>query len=152
MAQRPIATQLFSYGAVGTVNTVVDVVMFFVLVSLSTHAVAANTLAWLSSMVGSYVMNSLSTFADQSGGKLRLRDFLLFFAIALGGFAASTVALIVAMPVAPLWLAKGAGVIVSFLITFVLARTIVFKAGLSTARKRDKEFHNEGRSSLANVV
>jgi putative flippase GtrA len=52
--------------------------------------VAANLISWLIAVTGSYVMNSMTTFAAESGRKLRLKSYATFLLAQVAGLVANT--------------------------------------------------------------
>src|SRR5690606_21697418 len=68
-----------SFAAVGVVNTLVDFAIFAAAVTLlEWPLVPANVLSWLVAVTGSYVMNSYTTFAAESGRQLTGRAYGTF--------------------------------------------------------------------------
>ena len=68
--------------------------------------IAANVLAWMVAVTGSYVMNSYVTFAAESGRKLRWKAFFAFAAAGILGVIANTATLVVAADFMPVVAAK----------------------------------------------
>src|ERR1700676_3862275 len=86
-----------SFGLVGVVNAGIDFAVFWP----ATHAlglskVPAKVVSWMVAVSASYVMNSLITFAAESGGKLRWRAYGAFVLSGVAGMVASVVALALA--------------------------------------------------------
>src|SRR5262245_28387784 len=99
---RAIRMKVIIFGLVGVINTLLDYVVFLVarsVLSLSTAAlamlaaladschcatpgsillIASNLIAWTVAATGSYIMNSLITFATESGRRLRWCDYITF--------------------------------------------------------------------------
>src|SRR5947207_154757 len=68
-----------SFAMVGLVNLVVDFGVFsFAYFKAGLPILVANVIAWCVAVSGSYVMNSLTTFAAESGRQLRVKDYLMF--------------------------------------------------------------------------
>jgi putative flippase GtrA len=90
--------------------------------------VAANTLSWMVAVSGSYLLNSIITFAAETGRKLRWSPYFIFVASGLG-WLANTAALLVATKVLflPVWLAKLLAVMASFIVNFSLSHFVVFR-------------------------
>ncbi len=64
----PSVLKALSFALVGVVNTAVDASVFFLLLAYVTSSlIAANVAAWFVAVTGSYVMNSFTTFAAESG-------------------------------------------------------------------------------------
>ena len=130
--------QMFRFGLVGVVNAGVDAAVFFTAVAVLTHTVVAalhpdwililaNACSFAVAVTCSYVLNSRFTFARHAGGKVSLRDYLLFVASQIAGFVAHTAMLVAAAKFLPLPLAKLLGIGVGFVVNFTLARAIVFR-------------------------
>ena len=91
--------------------------------------VAANTVSWIVAVTGSYIMNSSITFAHETGRKLRWRAYAAFVISGIAGWLANTTTLLVAAQVflLPVWLAKVAAVMASFVVNFSLSHFVVFR-------------------------
>lgn len=89
--------------------------------------IAANVVAWLVAVSGSYVMNSLVTFAAESGRKVTWRAYLTFAAFGLLGLLADTTALFIAKSFLPVMLAKLFGVGAGFIVNFSMSHFVVFR-------------------------
>ena len=88
----------------------------------------ANGVAWIIAVTNSYLMNSLTTFAAESGRRLRVKDYGIFVASQVGGLIANTLtvyALTAFMLQA--WIAKLAAIGVTFLVNFSLSHFVVFR-------------------------
>jgi putative flippase GtrA len=139
--ERAVLFKAISFGLVGLVNMSVDIVFFslgcFVVVLLgyasSIHDVggvpliAANTASWCIAVSGSYVMNSMVTFAHETGRKLTWRSYGTFIASGLFGLIVSTVVLLMAKYHMPLWGAKGCAILAGFIVNFSMSHFIVFR-------------------------
>ncbi len=92
--------------------------------------IAANTIAWIVAVTGSYIMNSSITFAHESGRKLRWRAYATFVISGIAGWLANTATLLVAAEVllVPVWLAKAVAILASFVVNFSLSHFVVFRA------------------------
>ena len=127
--ERAVALKALSFGMVGVVNTVVDAALFFLAIGyLTSSLVLANVLSWLVAVSGSYVMNSFTTFAAESGGRLSWKSYLTFVASGIAGVVANTTALLIAAQYLPVWAAKGIAILVSFVVNFSLAHFVVFRS------------------------
>jgi putative flippase GtrA len=83
-----------SFALIGVINTVVDIVIFLTAYKiLNLPLVPANLLAWMVAVSGSYVLNSLFTFAAESGGRLSLRFYVSFVASGVAGVISNTTTL-----------------------------------------------------------
>jgi putative flippase GtrA len=80
-----------SFALVGVVNASVDFGVFsFFYFYLAFPIILANLISWFVAVTGSYVMNSMTTFAVESGRKLRLRSYATFLLAQVAGFVANT--------------------------------------------------------------
>ena len=78
---RAMVLKAFSFAIVGVINFAVDFGVFsFAYFVLKWPIIAANIAAWMIAVSGSYVMNSMFTFAAESGRQLRLKDYATFSA------------------------------------------------------------------------
>ncbi len=146
-----VLRKAFSFGVIGLVNAVIDTSVFFlaraafsasagiVNASASLAAscacaasetpllIAANIVAWMVAVSGSYVMNSSITFAAESGRQLRWKDYARFVASGVVGLVANTGTLVVADDFTPIWAAKGVAILVGFVVNFSLSYFVVFR-------------------------
>jgi putative flippase GtrA len=131
-----------SFGLVGVVNAAIDFAVFWP----ATHALGlpkdpAKVLSWMVAVSASYVMNSLITFAAESGRKLRWRAYGAFVLSGVAGMVASVVALDLAerllrglildhdLRLAAAWICSiGA----SFVVNFSLSHFVVFRQRAET--------------------
>ena len=89
--------------------------MFFLLLAYVTPSLAvANITAWFVAIIGSYVMNSFTTFSAETGGKLRLKHYAGFVGSGLVAVTASTITVVLAAKFMPVWAAKAIAILVSF--------------------------------------
>jgi putative flippase GtrA len=125
---RAIALKAMSFAAVGLVNSAVDfAVFFFAFYWLGLPIIAANVLSWAVAVSGSYVMNSLTTFAHESGGELRLKSYFNFALSQVAGLVANTATVFVASYFMPVLLGKVLAIGASFLVNFSLSHFVVFR-------------------------
>ena len=125
---RAIALKAASFALVGLVNFAVDFSVFsFAYFYLEWPLVAANVVAWMVAVSGSYVMNSLITFAAESGRQLRLKSYAIFALSQTGGLTANTTTLFVLSYFLPVLVAKAFAVIATFLVNFSLSHFVVFR-------------------------
>jgi putative flippase GtrA len=132
-----------SFGLVGVVNTGVDFIVFWTAVQkFGLPLIPANVLSWVVAISGSFVMNSLFTFAAESGGKLRWRAYGTFVASGVVGLVANTTTLVVAAKLMPALLAgeaaqlaaaKGCAILASFVVNFSLSHFVVFRRRVGPA-------------------
>jgi putative flippase GtrA len=149
--ERAIVLKAISFAMVGVVNTIIDASVFFLVYALLTtwprltqtvaalagvcrcgspeslSLIIANVFAWLIAVSCSYVMNSYTTFAHESGRTLRARDYGTFVASGVAGVVANTTTLVIAANYLPVWGAKGLAILVSFLVNFTLSHFVVFR-------------------------
>jgi putative flippase GtrA len=128
--ERAVALKAISFALVGVVNSFVDFGVFsFAYYYLQLPIIAANTLAWLVAVTGSYVMNSTITFAAESGRRLAFKHYLGFALSQVLGFFANTgtVWCLVELAHIPAWAAKVAAIAVSFVVNFSLSHFLVFR-------------------------
>lgn len=150
--QRAVSLKAISFAFVGVINAAVDYgVFFFALAILSRSNAAyglaervaqscqclnveswiiipANIFAWLVAVSGSYVMNSFTTFAVESGRKLHWKAYAKFVASGTVGVTANTTTVIIAVYFVPLWLAKLLAIFVGFIVNFSLSNFVVFRS------------------------
>lgn len=119
-----------SFAFIGLINTVIDAVIFFAALHTATDSlIAANVMSWSVAVSLSYVMNSLTTFAAESGRTLRGRDFLRFLGSGVVAVIASTATLVLAAKLLPIWCAKLLAIGVSFAVNFSITHFLVFRPG-----------------------
>ena len=127
-----------SFGLVGVVNTGIDFCIFWIAAQeFGLPLVVANLMSWTIAVSGSYVMNSMFTFAAESGRKLGWRPYGTFLASGVVGLVANTTTLLVAARLAPLVIAdpaiqlafaKVCSIGASFVVNFSLSHFVVFRA------------------------
>jgi len=84
-------------------------------------------LSWCVAVSGSYVMNSLTTFAHESGQELRAAAYFSFALSQAAGLVANTTTVVVASYFMPVLVGKMLAIGVSFLVNFTLSHFIVFR-------------------------
>lgn len=127
--ERGVTLKAASFAAVGLVNTLVDLAVFIAAYTVfELPLIPANILAWLIAVTGSYVMNSYTTFAAESGRKLTWRAYAAFIGSGVAGVTANTATLVIASYWLPVMAAKAAAIAVSFVVNFSLSHFVVFKA------------------------
>jgi len=151
--ERTVVLKAVSFAFVGVINATVDFGVFFLarsvlLASAGALALAetvtatcncldagtwilvpANLIAWFVAVSGSYVMNSFTTFAVESGRQLRWRDYGTFVASGVAGVVANTTTVVVAVQFVPVWAAKLIAILVGFVVNFSLSHFVVFRPG-----------------------
>lgn len=149
--ERAVALKALSFALVGVINAAVDYGVFFLalgflknsanvveLASALTQScqclspekwiiIPANVIAWFVAVSGSYVMNSYTTFAAESGRTLRWRDYGTFVASGIAGVIANTATVVFAVQFVPVWAAKLIAILVGFVVNFSLSHFIVFR-------------------------
>jgi len=126
--ERAVTLKATSFALVGLVNTVVDATAFFLLLGYATSSlVVANVGAWLTAITGSFVMNSLTTFSAETGGRPRLKHLPGFVMSGILAVTASTTAVVIAAKFMPVWAAKGIAILVSFAVNFTITHFVVFR-------------------------
>src|ERR1700688_5309487 len=89
--RRAVALKAVSFALVGVVNALVDLGVFsFFHFHLGFSIIVSNLISWLVAVTGSYVMNSMTTFAAESGRKLRLKSYASFLLAQVAGLVANT--------------------------------------------------------------
>jgi putative flippase GtrA len=127
--ERAILLKAISFGLVGLVNLAIDFGVFSLgYFYFGLPIIAANVIAWIVAVTNSYVLNSLFTFAAESGGRLRVKDYLAFCASQAGGLIANTGTVFVASYFMPVLLGKVLAIGAGFLVNFSLSHFVVFRA------------------------
>lgn len=125
--ERAVALKAASFALVGLVNLLVDFGVFSLgYFYLGFSIILANVIAWGIAVSNSYVMNSLTTFAAESGRQLRLRDYATFALSQVGGLITNTATVFVGSYVMPVLMAKALAIGAGFLVNFSLSHFIVF--------------------------
>jgi putative flippase GtrA len=125
---RALMLKAASFALVGVVNTVVDFIVFsFTHLWLGLPIIAANILSWIVAVTGSYVLNTLVTFAAESEGKLRAGTYLSFAGSQVGGLVGNTATVLIASYFMPVLAGKVLAIGVSFLVNFLLSHLVVFR-------------------------
>jgi len=125
---RAIHLKAASFAMVGVVNSAVDFGVFsFAYYYLALPIIAANVIAWVVAVSGSYVMNSLITFAPESGRQLRFKDYGAFVLSQTGGLITNTATVFVASYFIPVLVGKVLAIGASFLVNFSLSHFVVFR-------------------------
>jgi putative flippase GtrA len=125
---RAIVLKAVSFAVVGLLNSAVDFGVFsFAYYWLAMPIVAANVLAWMVAVTGSYVLNSLTTFARESRRVLTLKAYLGFAASQVAGLVANTATVVIASYFMPVLVGKLLAIGASFLVNFSLSHFVVFR-------------------------
>jgi putative flippase GtrA len=134
--RRAIVLKALSFAVVGVVNSAVDFGVFsFAYYYLALPIVTANVLAWVVAVTGSYVMNSLTTFARESRRVLTLKAYGGFAASQVAGLVANTATVVIASYFMPVWIGKVLAIGVSFLVNFSLSHFVVFRKRSDTPQR-----------------
>ncbi len=144
-ARIDLLRKVISFGLVGVVNATIDFAVFWTAVhAAGVPKIPANVMSWMVAVSASYVMNSFTTFAAESGRKLRWRAYGAFVVSGVAGMVASTAALVVVdwmlHPLVPgddlrLAAAKVGAIGVSFVVNFSLSHFVVFRRRVETAQE-----------------
>jgi putative flippase GtrA len=127
--ERAVLLKAASFATIGVINATIDFSIFaFAHYYLGWRVVPANVVAWMIAVTNSYLMNSLTTFAAESGRRLRLKDYGMFVASQVGGLIANTLTVYaLATFLVAAWIAKLAAIGVTFLVNFSLSHFVVFR-------------------------
>jgi putative flippase GtrA len=125
---RAIILKALSFAVVGMINFAVDFTVFsFAFYVLSWPIITSNIVSWAIAVSGSYIMNSLFTFAAESGRRLRLKDYASFVASQTGGLVANTATVFALSYFMPVLLGKALAIGASFAVNFSLSHWLVFR-------------------------
>jgi putative flippase GtrA len=125
---RALFLKAASFAIVGVVNSAVDFGVFsFAYYYLGLSIIAANIMSWGVAVSGSYVMNSLTTFARESGRELRLKSYFSFALSQVAVLVANTATVLIASYLVPVLVGKLVAIGVSFLVNFSLSHFVVFR-------------------------
>ena len=135
LRKQVVLLKAMSFALIGVVNSLIDFAVFLFTLRYVTEPlpgerldlIAANVLAWMVAMSGSYVMNSYVTFAAESGRKLRWKSFFAFAASGILGVVANTATLLIAAEFMPVIPAKILAIGVGFLVNFSMSHFVVFR-------------------------
>jgi putative flippase GtrA len=140
-----VSLKALSFAIVGLINTAVDATIFFLLLGYVTPSlVVANVTAWFIANTGSYVMNSLTTFSGETGGKLTLKHYAGFVGSGIVAVTATTLTILLVdkfLPMLVPWtaaakvgnvafasvVAKVIAIFVSFAVNFSITHFVVFR-------------------------
>jgi len=148
--RRSVALKAVSFAMVGVINASVDFGVFsFFHYYLAFSIIVSNLISWLVAVTGSYVINSMTTFAAESGRQLRLKDYASFLLAQIAGLVANTATIIIvsySIPallhvfvgpgatlhvggrtIDPVLVGKVLAIGASFLVNFSLSHFVVFR-------------------------
>jgi putative flippase GtrA len=128
LRDRAFITKAASFGAIGVVNSAVDFAVFtLAFVWLALPIVPANLMSWAVAVTSSYVLNSMFTFAAESGRKLAARTYVNFVVAQVAGFIANTAVVLTASYFMPVLFGKLLAIGASFVVNFSLSHFVVFR-------------------------
>ena len=166
--ERTILLKAISFAFVGVINMAIDLGVFLLaramllesdgalafaaLVAAKCNCldadswilVPANIIAWFVAVSGSYVMNSFTTFARESGRKLRWREYAKFVSSGIAGVIANTTTVVVASlfvdvsQFGGVVIAKLAATLVGFVVNFSLSHFVVFRPRPATQQSGEQ--------------
>ena len=125
---RAILVKAVSFAMIGLVNTGIDFGVFtFTYYYLGWSIFVANPIAWLMAVSNSYVLNSMITFAAETGRRLSPRAYITIILTQTGGLIANTTTVFILSYFVPAWMAKIPAIGASFIIDFTLSHLVVFR-------------------------
>ncbi|WP_206931210.1 GtrA family protein [Roseococcus thiosulfatophilus] len=129
----PILLQFFRFGVVGTLGFLLDYAVLGAAVALGTGPYWGRVISYVVAATGVYALNRAWTFRDRRGGGGIGRQWGLYLALNLVGFAVNygTYAAITAwteIGARHLVLGVAAGSIAGMFVNFALNRQVVFRA------------------------
>jgi putative flippase GtrA len=125
---RKLVAKAVSFGLIGCVNATVDFAMFSILhLYAGLPIIPANLIAWCVAVTNSYVLNSMITFAAESGRRLSFARYIAFAATQVGGLVANTITVFIASYFMPVLIAKVLAIGASFVVDFTLSHLLVFR-------------------------
>ena len=117
-----------SFGMIGCVNAVVDFIVFSIgYLYFELPIIPANMISWTVAVTNSYVLNTMFTFAAESGRRLSIPRYLAFATSQVGGLVANTATVFVASYFVPVLVAKLMAIGASFVVDFSLSHFVVFR-------------------------
>jgi putative flippase GtrA len=125
---RALVVKAVTFALIGCVNATVDFLVFsFGHLYVGLPIIPANLIAWCVAVTNSYVLNSMITFAAESGRRLNLKAYVMFAATQGGGLIANTITVFVASYFVYVLIAKVLAIGASFVVDFTLSHLIVFR-------------------------
>lgn len=125
---RALIVKALSFALIGCVNATVDFVVFSLLhLYGGLPIIPANLISWCVAVTNSYVLNSMFTFAAESGRRLNGKSYIAFAATQVGGLIANTITVFALAYVIPVLLAKLLAIGASFVVDFTLSHLLVFR-------------------------
>jgi putative flippase GtrA len=128
LADRALRRKAISFASIGVINTLVDYSLFSLIhLYFGVPIIPANVCSWLVAVTGSYVMNTMITFAAESERRLRFKTYGMFLAAQSSGLVGNTTTVFVGSYFMPVLVAKALAIGVSFVIDFTLSNFVVFR-------------------------
>jgi putative flippase GtrA len=125
---RALVAKVLSFGLIGCVNATVDFIVFSIgHLYFGLPIIPANLISWCVAVTNSYVLNSMFTFAAESGRRLSFGRYIAFAATQVGGLIANTATVFVASYFIPVLFAKVLAIGASFVVDFTLSHLLVFR-------------------------
>ena len=125
---RAIVLKAACFAMIGVVNTGIDFGVFtFTYYYLDWPIILANPTAWLIAVSNSYTMNSMITFAAETGRRLNVKAYITFMLTQVGGLIANTTTVFIVSQFVPAWMAKIPAIGASFIVDFTLSHLVVFR-------------------------
>jgi putative flippase GtrA len=125
---RALIIKAVCFAMIGCVNATVDFTVFSIGYFLTgLPIVIANVISWSVAVTNSYALNSMITFAAESGRRLNFKAYGMFAATQLGGLIANTLTVVLASYFIPVMLAKLLAIGASFVVDFTLSHLVVFR-------------------------
>ena len=125
---RALRRKAICFASIGVVNTIVDYSLFSLIhLYFGVPIIPANVCSWLVAVTGSYVMNTMITFAAESERRLRLKTYGMFLAAQSSGLVGNTTTVFIGSYFMPVLVAKALAIGVSFVIDFTLSNFVVFR-------------------------
>jgi putative flippase GtrA len=138
LADRALRRKAICFASIGVVNTLVDYGLFSLIhLYFGVPIIPANVCSWLVAVTGSYVMNTMITFAAESGRRLRLKTYGMFLAAQSSGLVGNTTTVFVGSYFMPVLIAKALAIGVSFVIDFTLSNFVVFRRRTPAPERAD---------------
>lgn len=125
---RRLLAKAVSFAMIGCVNATIDFGVFTIgHLYVGLPIIPANLISWGVAVTNSYVLNSLITFAVESGRRLDGRSYVAFVTTQAGGLVANTTTVFVASYFVPVLIAKLMAMAASFVFDFTLSHLLVFR-------------------------
>jgi len=125
---RALVVKAVSFALIGCVNATIDFVVFSIgHLYVGLPIIPANLISWSVAVTNSYVLNSMITFAAESGRRLTFRAYATFVATQCGGLIANTLTVFFASYLVHVLIAKVLAIGASFGVDFTLSHLVVFR-------------------------